>query len=647
MCTSVQPRLQFAPRNSPWRTRGSFSVIATALLPAIVLFSVLALDSGRLYWEGQDLQRLADLAALDVAYASPVLFNGIPESDYDATQLPANQRMHAIAVSSATINGMPDDWTVSTTQGTVDVSSGIRTFKPINGAGTYGAVEVAVTRELCASVIANLGKLLHSSAYQSATDNCLTPTTKTMTRRAVANPILYASFSAGTTLLTADFNSSPLLKGLLNDMLGLDIAGQGLSLVGFRGLTNLNLSMLELQENLPLVGIDLNAGTVDELLKAPITIGDLAQVTLNALDGEAVLTTAIKDVLQAMVLSTRLNEKVLNLGEILDVYVPAASGSEHAVMATKIAVDQLLNTAILIANQDRAIEVPNLSAGIGNLVSATASLGIIQPPQIKVGPVGCLGGTVPASIEPGCQHWRTEARTAQISLDSKLKLNLGALLKLDVDLKLSGVNGRAGISSVKRLPSSAGHSTYAVSAGGYTGLTSSLPDENQLTITINLLPGLDLSFLQNLLASLPIVGALLGNETLLSVISNDVKIHSPLAIGSNAGGKTLTWPTENLITVGGITNTASTLNGLLNNNTYVRLDTKVRRCTVILFCTIENKQVNVTLGSVLPGAANIIDVLTSTLDSTLNPLLEALGMDINPMEIRIIDINAGSAELVI
>ncbi|MFT5033260.1 MAG: putative membrane protein, partial [Bacteroidia bacterium] len=49
------------------RQRGAIAIMAASMLTAVLLFTALAVDTGRLYLEKRNLQQQADIAALEAA----------------------------------------------------------------------------------------------------------------------------------------------------------------------------------------------------------------------------------------------------------------------------------------------------------------------------------------------------------------------------------------------------------------------------------------------------------------------------------------------------------------------------------------------------------------------------------------------------
>ena len=60
----MSPRMQF---RGPARQRGAIGLMAAVTLALALAFTLLVIDSGRLYLEKRNLQRIADMAALEAA----------------------------------------------------------------------------------------------------------------------------------------------------------------------------------------------------------------------------------------------------------------------------------------------------------------------------------------------------------------------------------------------------------------------------------------------------------------------------------------------------------------------------------------------------------------------------------------------------
>lgn len=616
---------QFPPRQD-----GAVGIFVAVALSAALLCTVLALDTGRLYWEGQELQRLADMAAMDAANGSTSLSSGV---ELDSA---AKNELLTLAQASVTENLQNSGWEVTTVaeqHGIVPAAPGgarssCRIADCPPSVSTYSAVNVTVTRETCASIIVSLAALLRNDDTPSATENCLTPATAPLSRSATASKPMFAAFSAGTTLLTLCTNDDnpQLLQTVLNQLLGTGLCA---AIVGQAGIADLGISLLELRDGLALLRPDLALGSPQELLDTRVTVAELMEASLNVL--EASNPTA---------LAALLNTEEIRLGDLLSIdpnYVNSA-----AALATKIGVSDLISAGVLLANQQCVAGTGCYSNGIPvsvnlGLASLSVDIGLIQAPVIAIGPIGCTNGS-PAR---GCTQWRTEARPAQLSVAGAVEVTVPLVLKLSLDLDVVAAGARAGITSATRLP------------GGQPGDTP----------TYDLLVGTVLSPLSmntsgaltiqavNLLKEIPLLGPLLGG--VLNILLGDSltpkepnkPLHinlSPVHIAVPPSDQFYEWPADDPATF----KTEELALELLQSVDTTNVDFIEKKCLTFLICSTNPKQTPV--GTLLSSIDTIQKPLIEIISQQLFPVFEALGISLNETEVKILDISTGgSATLVI
>lgn len=598
------------------RQRGAIGIAMVLMLTVAVLAMAVALDMGRLYLERQQVQRIADLAALDAAAGSQDLINGMA-NDAD---------LRILAIASAARNGfvLNQNSSIVATSGAVWVGEegterGIRQFAsaPEDEDLIRNAVEVIVENTVRTSLLNNFAALVPGTNI---------PRTTTLRGRAVAQRPLWVAFSAGTTLLTVDTSTSPLLGPLLGNLLGVN-AG----LVGYQGIANLRL--VTLNE----LGIGANIGTIDELLDTEITLLGLVDAAIGVLsDDPAVVSLQVFRT--ALLSSTKLlGAFALDLREILTIY---GTGSESPLPAltTRIHLGSLLNAIILLANQENAISIPGLQVSLGQLVNVDLALDIIQPPRIAIGPVGCTGGS-----SPPCQNWRTEAKPSQLKLNTSLQTNLLNLVRVNLVLQIGAAEGVAGINSARPDGNS-----YEVEAAGMTNAITS-----NSSASIQLLP----------VSGLPVCGGLLNLSCIVGLdlaISGNTPGTSVLPGGIYRAGPPFIWPE---ITTISLQNPAyagifSSLENLLGNvNLTITHRTNESLLGGLLNALLGNlfnilsPIVGMAVSSLTQlsgGLVSALGDLTSTIiEPLLSPLLDTLGLGVNPMDIEIIEIHAGAVDLVI
>ncbi|MGJ8690531.1 MAG: hypothetical protein ACSHXZ_13540 [Gammaproteobacteria bacterium] len=643
-------RLESAPGLE--RQKGSAGLLSIFVLGSAVLCTALTLDAARLYWEAQELQHIADIAALDVASSSTTVFNGLLLDNENI------EALRTLAQTSINRNLPNDSWNIVATveQLGVHQSSGVRVSCTASTCPTdvthYDALEVRVSKETCASLIVNLAALLPFGDYQPPSNGeCLTPTSRLMMKKAVAKPSLFVAFSAQTSLLTLCSDDSVLLRTLLNEIAGSALC---LALINNESILYEQLTLLDFRNEMLPIAMSSSAATMEELLATEISLGELADIAAAAISNPPSShdANAIADALNT---NSTLSTFSLTLGDMLEIDRTIEDSYDiRKLMATDFEFGALLETAILLAHKCQtgvdhacladtgAIVVPATSVDLAGLVKLQElRLNIMQAPQIAIGKVGCADGSVPAASEPACTRWRTEASPAQMSLNAEFAMNLADLINVELQLNLSGIHGYAGISDAER---TANTGEFNVAIGGYTELLSSDAEDNGLTIKVSILPILEeVSVIENLLNNLL---GLLNLKQLVSIEPINLEITNPIVLPIKQGGQTIQWPEQ-----------TSTSIGLLSqpytfDDISIPLSMNVRNCIInvvgIRICgAINNEEVTINLNELLPPGTDLAQTLRSSLNEHLLPLLSALGLELNPMRINILNIHTPAASLII
>lgn len=396
-----------------------------------MLFTALAVDAGRLWFQTRQLQTVADLAAIEagqrVACAGEI-----------GPVLAAAQAAAARNGYSGNLGAAPNAVEIGTT---VTGAGGVRSF--VAGAGAT-AVRVAVTQTVNASLVA--GGWLGGQT--------------TLRAEAVAaadSPI--AAFRLGSSTASLD-------AGLLNTLLGALIQGSGnpltLELVSYQGLANAQVSLHDL------LAVSADAGTVDELLATDLSVAEFLQLVADALDGSEVASVAAKAASRSLA-GVAVDNLNLRLADVINVAAPA----QEVAANVGLNVLELVTAAAMVANGDNAVA---LDLGIPGV--AAVSLRIVEPPQLAVGPPGC-----------------TVARTAQVKLSvALLPAGLGIVdLGLHVNVaqaeaSLDAIRRDEGATGVDILATPGIASVVLGNAAG-TGPGTVLGGVLQVGLTLPLSPG--------------------------------------------------------------------------------------------------------------------------------------------------------------
>ncbi|WP_137718429.1 TadG family pilus assembly protein [Methylobacillus flagellatus] len=376
-------------KTSRQRQSGAAAIMGVLMLTLLVLFAVLALDSGRLWMQQRQLQSATDIAAIEAARQI-----GCASSMDDV--IAAAQQAAAANGFGGSVSSSPNSVVLGSTSG------GVRAFTP---GGSTQAVQVILTQDVPASIVA--GGLFNRRI-----------TLQTVAVSLANTPV--ATFSVGTSTLRLDTQQSALLNGLFTSVLGGNV---NLDLVSYRGLADTNIKLLDL------VRADGSIGNVKDLLALNTSVGEFLNLISYAAaqSGEAALL-ASEDV-QALVSAVN-RDLNLNVGDVLSITHP----DPNAVVDASINLLSLITTTVFVANGQNAITVP-LGINIGSIVGVNALVRVIEPSKVVIGPPAGLTGLACTTVS-----------TAQVRAEA------GAFVVgvLDLKLNLEVAQGSASLQAINR-----------------------------------------------------------------------------------------------------------------------------------------------------------------------------------------------------
>lgn len=352
------------------------------VMMSALLFTVLAVDTGRLMIEKRRLQKIADLSAL---YAVNIC-------TCSGTETPDEAAVKQAAQLVASQNGYSGDLVAEagavTLGTTVTSDEGIREFA-INPNQPVTAVRVVTKADYPSSLI--LPGIMMSSETQ-------------LQASAVAIKPIRAGLQIGSFLARLDTGDSilnPLLGGLLGTSVSLDLAG-------YKGIAATQVTLLNL------IKAQAGVGTVTELLDLSLSVGEFLELLVSAVDEDSTASLALNDL--SLLTLGPLPE--IRIGDILMV----TGSNPDSALEAKVNVFDLLTAGLQLANQKHAIET-GIGIDLPGVLSSSLDLYVIEPPKIVIGP--------PGKDKKG--NWFTETTTAQL----RLQLNLA----LNIDLALAQVEG--------------------------------------------------------------------------------------------------------------------------------------------------------------------------------------------------------------
>jgi uncharacterized membrane protein len=424
------------------RDHGAVIPLVALLLPVVMIMTAFAIDLGSQRSLRRTLQADADVIALDLVR----LADGRTTADIEGANDPVQATAYLDYLNgSLRRNDRPEVTTLAEAKSIVVFGRWDETtdptFTPTGADEIPNSVEVTFDGEV---------------RYR------FQPGTGGSTRRAEAATEPIGSFSIGSRLASLDTAESELLGPLLGRLLGSPDAID-LSAGAYDGLVNTNVSLGELFDIVPLevADVDLSAASPDQILATEITALEFVNVVASALEAnsgdgvEAEAALAFLDLLRLNLDPTL----TLTLGEVLDVGV----SEPGAVADVDVNLFDLLNVGAQVANGDNLVDLPvDLDPDVVDDIpvvnrvldlGAAVRVGVIEPPQVAVGPVG------------------TQARTSQIRIivrvTGEVEVSLQQLLqpipvpdllpsvarvKLDIPLTIEVANGRATLTGINCNP---------------------------------------------------------------------------------------------------------------------------------------------------------------------------------------------------
>ena len=353
-------------RPNPRRQEGSI-LVQFALVMGILIAILGIVDVGFMYYAKRDLQRIADLAALEAVRGLDYGVGG-----------PANCQLKGQ-------NSIQDNWPAALTPDQANTSITCGNWDPQTHATPlhFGAS----------------GPLNAAHAFVQGKSPILLPGpwSRTISAEAVAKfnePLV--NFSVGTTLLNVGCNQqlAPLIQLL-------KIAGVGNPCVtagGYEGLVGAKISAsgllkalgLPLDANLSLV--DLN----DLLVAKKITLGELLNTALT-LGGHTELLGLNAEILRLLGLQMGIDALNLEIplgsgpnGPGIFAGIHAPDGTTASALDVQLDVLDIVTAAIGVGTSGRGVSVPGLGIQIPGILPnlLRVKAGVIEPPSIGLGGVG-------------------------------------------------------------------------------------------------------------------------------------------------------------------------------------------------------------------------------------------------------------------
>ncbi|AZD46134.1 TadG family pilus assembly protein [Pseudomonas chlororaphis] len=339
-------RTQFS---GPARQRGAIGLIGALALGTAVLCTLVVVDSGRLYLDQRELQRVADNAALEA-----VARGGNCQAGLSAA---------AFARESAARNGFAvgDDRPLTATCGSLRTGAdNLRTFSP--NASQASAIRVVVSEAVPTSIALGVTNLF--------SDNPVSTTTSLSATAVAAQPKPpLAQLTIRSTL--ADLN---LLNGALSGLAGSAI---NVSLLGWQGLVDTDISLLSYLNQLA-IDLNVSAGNYSELLDVDTNVTQLLQTSIAVAEKNG----ATAEVLTALgsIKAAAINTVPVKLGDLLKLQ----TGTADAGLDANVQLLSLVEAFLQLASSQSAAAV-ELPVSVLGLAGVTTRVKIVSPPEFAIG----------------------------------------------------------------------------------------------------------------------------------------------------------------------------------------------------------------------------------------------------------------------
>jgi len=338
--------------------KGAVAMMTALFLVVIVGIAALAVDLGMQRVSKRDMQALSDLVALDMARqldgetkAAPLL----------ASQPWRDAQAQSIARNGGTLGDVP---TVTVEVGHLgDPDSATPTVRPF----------IVATSDEVPTAVRVSSETAVDFAFYSGRGGVLA--------RAIAESVKSACFSLGSyaaRFLSSDSALLNQLKPAMDDLLHMP-AGS-LDVVSYQGLANAGVSLQE-------IAADSSIGTTTDLLTSSVNLGTLIQATVNALGRQSppnsVAISALNKILQG--------HASFSTPVLVSTFL-SMSPTDSAALETRLRVLDIVTGAVLVADGNHAVSIPNLQAqvpGVGN-PRGDSSLTVIEGPQTGCGTVGSM-----------------------------------------------------------------------------------------------------------------------------------------------------------------------------------------------------------------------------------------------------------------
>ncbi|HZT21173.1 MAG TPA: pilus assembly protein TadG-related protein [Dongiaceae bacterium] len=542
---------------------GSVLIVFSILSVVILLFAALAVDLGSVQLTKRRLQSATDAAALAAA-----------ENPGDASD---------IASTLLRDNGFPAARIAQllTGQYKQDPSIAIGS-RFVSGATPLNAVKVSTSYD---------APLYFASALLSIR-------TMPVKVRAIAAEFDEAGLVAGSGLVGID---QGLINAILGAMLGTNLT---LTAVQYQGLLNTSVSAFDFMSALA-TGVNLTSGTYSQLLSSNVTMGQLVQAELVALQKEGVVTTdQINAQSGLQLLKTEITgSPTVSLGSLIDAGVwqnmPVGAQSAPTALQAALNLYQLTSFAAQLANGSNAVAVTGATS-IPGVATVDLRLTGIEPPQGSYIALGQVGTSV---------HTAQVRVLLTVNLLSALSLGLSsAPVSLPIYLELA--DGTASITGISCGSDPATDSTVTVRAG--SGVANAY------------VGSVDPSLMSNFTSSPTVSPATLVN------VAGLVRVTGSAQVAVQGNTSDLTFTAAQIASRTAQTVTSQNMTGNL-----------LRTLGSSLNLTVTTLGLSLPTGSVASSLTTLLSPAFAGLDSVTDSILRTLGIRLGYLDVWVPGVRCG------
>jgi len=335
--------------------RGAVLFMAVGFMMLAVLSLALVVDTGRLYMAKRNLQRVADMAAIEV------LARHGRCDDQTATQY-AQQSL----ARNNFVLGTNKTLTVSC--GQVGVAAGLRDLVASAVGSTDTAIRIVVRESVVASLVAGGifrdRIMLDASAISTSSGSGL------------------AALTLKSTLLDVSITQNSraqLLSSIFGGMLG---GSLNISVGAWNGLIHTDIDIFEFLDQLA-INVGLSAGEYDEVLSTNVTTGELIQAAIDVLENQNGTPNSTLKALDAIValdeilVASHVAPTNLNVGELIHLQ----TGGSYQGASAKLQLFHMVQGILQLANKHNAVTVSIPITVGGSTISV--KLKVIEPPQLS------------------------------------------------------------------------------------------------------------------------------------------------------------------------------------------------------------------------------------------------------------------------